>query len=340
MDYINTQFLTVEDVVHIIKTVGLEGVLDDISQYIIADYVRWDEFEKASRTANHSELGVIELMPISDSVLYSFKYVNGHPRNFVFGLPTVMAFGVLSNVGTGRPILLTELTLTTALRTAAMSAAVANTLARGNSKTMAVIGNGAQAEFQVLAFYYQLGIKEFTVYDIDPLATERLIKNLSEYSDINIKKCSSIKEAAFGADIVTTLTADKANATILTLDMISPGTHINAVGGDCPGKTELHVDILKNSTVFVEYEPQTRIEGDIQQMPKDFPVTSMSRVWSGTAQGRLTEEEITVFDSVGFALEDFSTMKYLWETSTDLGMWRAIRLIPHLQDPKNLYGLI
>ena len=89
--------------------------------------------------------------------------------------------------------------------------------------------------------------------------------------------------------------------------------HLNAVGGDCPGKTELHRrhPARADARVFVEFEPQSRIEGEIQQMPADFPVTEFSRVLSGAAPGRTSAAEVTIFDSVGFALEDFSALRYL-----------------------------
>ena len=95
--------------------------------------------------------------------------------------------------------------------------------------------------------------------------------------------------------------------------MIAPGMHLNAVGGDCPGKTELHPDILRRPDVrvVVEFEPQSRIEGEIQQMEADFPVTELSRVLAGSAPGRAAAHEVTIFDSVGFALEDFSSLRYL-----------------------------
>ena len=86
--------------------------------------------------------------------------------------------------------------------------------------------------------------------------------------------------------------------------------HLNAVGGDCPGKTELHRDVLLRASTFVEYEPQTRIEGDIQQMPADYPVTELWRVLAGQAPGRRDAGEVTLFDSVGFALEDYSALRY------------------------------
>jgi ornithine cyclodeaminase len=127
---LNTRYLSVEDVAHMIQRMGLPNGLAQMAQRIEADYRRWPSFDKVARVAAHSPDGVIELMPIADDVTYSFKYVNGHPKNTHAGLPTVMAFGVLADVDTGLPQWLTELTLTTALRTAAMSSVAARTLAR------------------------------------------------------------------------------------------------------------------------------------------------------------------------------------------------------------------
>jgi ornithine cyclodeaminase len=139
---------------------------------------------------------------------------------------------------------------------------------------------------------------------------------------------------------VTTVTADKTNATILTPAMIEPGMHVNAVGGDCPGKTELHRGVLEAARVFVEYEPQTRIEGDIQQMPADFPVTEFWRVLEGQAPGRSTALEVTVFDSVGFALEDFAALQFLHDQALTLGIGESIDLVPRQHDPRDLFGLL
>ena len=125
--------------------------------------------------------------------------------------------------------------------------------------------------------------------------------------------------------------------------MIAPGMHLNAVGGDCPGKTELHADILRrpDARVVVEFEPQSRIEGEIQQLPADFPVTELAEVLAGRASGRATEREVTIFDSVGFALEDFSSLRYLMRIhQEERGSERQIDLIPDLEDPKNLFGLL
>jgi len=336
---VTTQFFSVQDVATAVHQLGLPAVFGRLADYIRADYRRWTDFEKCARVANHSKDGVIELMPISDASTYSFKYVNGHPKNTQAGLPCVMAFGVLADVDTGTPEFLSELTLCTALRTAAMSVVAAQALARPDSRVMALIGNGAQSEFQALAFHYLMGIEELRLYDTDPRATEKLMSNLA-HTLLRIVVCASVSEAVRGADIVTTVTADKTNATVLTPEMIEPGMHINGVGGDCPGKTELHPDVLRASRVFVEYEPQTRIEGDLQHLPADFPVTELWQLLTGQAAGRTHAQQITLFDSVGFALQDYSVLRLMRDLAQELGLGQPVNLIPELVNPKDLFVLL
>ena len=337
-NHFSTLYLSAPDVIELVQRKGVEACLRGIADYIQSDFLRWGAFDKSARVASHSRDGVIELMPIADDQTYAFKYVNGHPKNTRWGLPTVMAFGVLADVATGVPLLLSELTLTTALRTAAMSAVAARALARPGSRTMALIGNGAQSEFQALAFHHLLGVT-LRLFDTDPPPTAKLQANL-QGTGLRTVVCNSTAEAVRGADIVTTVTADKTNATILTPGMLAPGMHINAVGGDCPGKTELHADVLRQAQVFVEYTPQTRIEGDIQQLPPDFVVTELWEVLASQHTGRASDAAVTVFDSVGFALEDFSALRFLRDAATELGVGQPIELIPQLSDPKNLFGLL
>lgn len=182
-------YIGVSDIQRLIGEIGMGTLIERLAQEIEADYRRWDEFEKSARLASHSAAGVIELMPISDDRLYSFKYVNGHPKNTSEGLLTVMAFGVLADVHTGYPLLLSELTITTALRTAAMSALAARWMARPDSRVMALIGNGAQSEFQAIAFHRLLGIRELKLYDVDARATAKLEQNLRsmpELADVSL----------------------------------------------------------------------------------------------------------------------------------------------------------
>lgn len=331
--------LTTQDLTHIVATHGLPTLIGRLVEYLEADFRRWEDFDKSPRSAAHSKGGVIELMPVADDKEYSFKYVNGHPGNTKLGLSTVVAFGVLADVDTGMPTLISELTLTTALRTAATSVMAARLLARKDATTMALIGNGAQSEFQALAFHHLMGIREVRVYDVDPAATDKLVGNLAAAApDLRVVRSAGVAQAVRGADIVTTVTADKANADILTPEMIEPGMHLNAVGGDCPGKTELATQVVANASVFVEFEPQSRIEGEVQQMPADSPVTELWRVLTMQAAGRRNTAEVTLFDSVGFALEDYSALRLVRDCAKEMGLGREADLIPALRDPKNLFG--
>ena len=339
----STLFLSPQDVAAIVRRTGLKATLQGMATYLQQDFLRWNSFDKSPRLAAHSPDGVIELMPIADAKTFTFKYVNGHPKNTARGLPTVMAFGVLADVASGYPLLVSELTLTTALRTAATSALAARTLARPNSRVMALVGNGAQSEFQAMAFHHLVGINEIRLFDVDAQATAKLVRNLQNNPDaasLRLVPCTSVAEAVRGADIVTTVTADKTNATIITPNLLEPGMHVNGVGGDCPGKTELHADVLRAAKVFVEYEPQTRIEGDLQQMDASFAVTELWQVLSGQAVGRESADQITLFDSVGFALEDFSALRFVHDQAQALRLGADVALIPALDDPKDLYQLV
>ncbi|WP_439601686.1 ornithine cyclodeaminase [Devosia sp.] len=332
-----TQFIGTGDIRALLRRIGIEPFLIGLADYIETDFRRWERFEKAARLASHSRDGVIELMPASDGALYAMKFVNGHPRNTAVGKLTVTAFGVLADVTTGYPLLVSEMTILTALRTAATSAVAARALARPGSRTMALIGAGAQSEFQALAFKALLGIDRLRVFDIDGEAMDKFCLNLA-HSGIAISRAASIAEAVAGADIVTTCTAAKTRASVLTPDLVAPGMHLNAIGGDCPGKTELHPDIVAGAAVFTEYTPQTRIEGEIQQLPADYPVTELWQVLTGKAAGRRDPRAVTLFDSVGFAIEDFSALRYVRDLTAAKS--RDIDLIPTLTDPKDLFGLV
>ncbi len=332
-------FVSVDNMMKLIHFIGLETMLKEIADYIEEDFRRWELFDKTPRVASHSAEGVIELMPTSDGEVYGFKYVNGHPKNMKEGLQTVTAFGLLADVGNGYPILLSEMTILTALRTAATSAMVAKHLAPKGAKTIAMIGNGAQSEFQAFAMRAIVGVDTLRMYDIDPAATAKAMRNLEGFG-MELVACKSPEEAIEGAQIITTCTADKQSATILTDNMVGSGVHINAIGGDCPGKTELHADILARSDVFVEYPPQTRIEGEIQQMPKDFAVTEMWEVITGKAKGRTSESQITLFDGVGFAIEDFSALRYARDRLKGTGFYQDLDMLADPDDPRDLFGMV
>ncbi|RAZ74984.1 ornithine cyclodeaminase [Mesorhizobium atlanticum] len=332
-------FVSVDRMMKLVLAIGVERFLTELAAYIEEDFRRWELFDKTPRIASHSHDGVIELMPTSDGKMYGFKYVNGHPKNMREGRQTVTAFGVLADVGSGYPMLLTEMTILTALRTAATSAVAAKYLAPKGSRAMAIIGNGAQSEFQAIAFKALLGIDRLRLYDIDRSASEKCARNLAG-KGFDITICATGQEAVEGVDIITTVTADKQYATILTDNMVGSGVHINAVGGDCPGKTELHRDILLRSDIFVEFPPQTRIEGEIQQLDADHPVTELWQVMTGKAAGRKAPEQITLFDSVGFATEDFSALRYVRDQLQATGLYEELDLLADPDEPRDLFGML
>ncbi len=332
-------FVSVQHMMQLVHHIGVESMLRDLAAAIEADFLRWSDFDKTPRVASHSDVGVIELMPTSDGDLYGFKYVNGHPKNMKEGRQTVTAFGLLADVHNGYPVLLSEMTLLTALRTAAMSALAAKHLMPASASTMAVIGNGAQSEFQCLAFKAICGTDTVRLYDIDPAATGKAARNLAG-KGLRVIACTTPEDAIQGAQIITTVTADKKNQQILTDNMVGAGVHINAIGGDCPGKTELHRDILLRASIFVEYPEQTRIEGEIQQLDADHPVTELWEVMNGTAKGRTDPQQITLFDSVGFAIEDFSALRYVREKIVGTPYFTELDMLADPDDPRDLFGML
>lgn len=332
-------FVSVDNMMGLIQHIGLERALVELAAEVEADFKRWPLFDKTPRVASHSDVGVIELMPTSDGEMYGFKYVNGHPKNTKEGLQTVTAFGLLADVQSGYPVLLSEMTMLTALRTAATSALVGKYLAPKNATTMAMIGNGAQSEFQCMAFKAVCGIDTVRLYDIDAAATAKVVRNLTG-KGLDVVACQSAEEAIAGAQIITTCTADKQSATILTDNMVGAGVHINAIGGDCPGKTELHGDILRRSDIFVEYPEQTRVEGEIQQLADDHPVTELWEVMTGAATGRVRDNQITLFDSVGFAIEDFSALRYVLKNIEGTAFFEQLDMLADPDDPRDLFGML
>lgn len=332
-------FVSVDHMMRLVHHVGIERMMVELADQIEADFRRWPEFDKTPRVASHSDIGVIELMPTSDGQQYGFKYVNGHPSNTRRGLQTVTAFGVLADVATGYPVMISDMTILTALRTAATSAMAAKWLAPRDARVMAMIGNGAQAEFQALAMKAVCGIEEVRLFDIDPAATRKCATNLAGRG-LTVVSCATAEEAILGAQIVTTCTADKQYATILTDNMVGGGVHINAVGGDCPGKTELAPAILHRAGIFVEYPPQTRIEGEIQQLDPDHPVTELWQVIAGQVAGRTDAAQVTLFDSVGFAIEDFSALRHTHQRLQGTPFFQDLDMIADPDDPRDLFGML
>ncbi|APW64745.1 ornithine cyclodeaminase [Poseidonibacter parvus] len=331
--------LEIEDIKRIVEKLGYKDFYSMLIRTLEEDYSNWESFDKTPRVANHVDGGVIELMPISNDKLYTFKYVNGHPKNPAQNKMTVMATGQLSEVSTGEPLMFTEMTLLTAFRTAANSAMAAKYLAKKDSKILTLIGTGAQSEFQYLAFSQIFDLEEIRYFDTDPKAMDKFEKNMKQF-DIKITRCKDSREAAMGADIITTCTADKRYQTVLTRDMILGDVYINGIGGDCPGKTEIEKELVESSTVVCEFLEQCKIEGEIQQLDKDFTCTELYEVIRGEKKINVETHGTIVFDSVGFAIEDYSVLRLIYKLANELNIGKEMNLLPELDDVKDLFSLV
>lgn len=331
------KLITTTNLCALVRHIGLEAFNARLLHALEQDFARWQEFHLSPRHATHYPHGVIELMPCADDRLYSFKYVNGHPANPIQGKLSVVAVGMLAEVESGYPLMLCEMTWLTALRTAATAALGASHLARINSRTLGIVGTGAQSEFQVLALAGVRPIETVRYFDVDHKAMTKFKRNLAGH-DLKLIPCKNAAEAAEGADLVVTATAAKLKERILTDEMIGPGVHIHGLGGDCPGKTELDPALLDRAKIVVEYSPQSREEGEIQNQPHANIHAELWELVTGRRLGRESDEEVTLMDSVGFALEDYSALRLVYELVQETGIGDEVELLPDLADPKDLFG--
>jgi len=256
--------------------------------------------------------GDFRAMPAALPGAAGMKWVNVHPGNRAKGLPSVMAVIIYSDPATGYPLAIIDATDITAYRTGATAAIAAKYLAKKNSRTLGIIGGGKQAETQILAHTEIFNIKEICVYDINPEAIGRLEKALPKY-----KLTATSIEAAMNNDIVCTLTP--AHAPVVKKEWVKPGTHINAVGADAEGKEELDPAILRMATVVVDDFRQAVHAGEVNVpiskclYTKDEIYAALGDIILGKKPGRMSENQITIFDSTGVAIEDIATAQLIYE---------------------------
>mgnify|MGYP001610800219 CR=1 FL=1 len=338
------KIISVETLSEIIDKHGFDNFMRDLMAALKRDFGRWQKFTKIPRPAMHVPAGILELMPICDNELYySFKYVNCHPKNPEVGQQTVVATGQLSRIDTGYPLMFSEMTILTALRTAATTAIASDFMARKDSRVMAIIGNGAQSEFQVAGMLLVRDIFEVRFFDTDSKAMDKFEKNMSS-SSLKLTRCKNSKETTYGADIITVITACKANVDVIKNDWVKAGVHINALGGDSVGKTELELSILQRSKIVVEYFDQSFVEGEIQRLSltqaKKMVYAEIFELVVGKKKGRENDQEITLYDSVGIALEDYSALRLTYELAEKYNLGEEENFTPVMADPKNLIGVL
>jgi alanine dehydrogenase len=272
------------------------------------------------------EHGDFRAMPAALPGSAGVKWVNVHPENPSRGLPSIMAILVYNDPETGYPLAIMDATEITAYRTGAAAAIASKYLTRLDSHTIGIIGAGFQAHTQILAHAELFDSISISVFDVSEAAVDKLMHSFSQFP---IRNCS-IQEAV-ASDIVCTLTPSR--SPIIKKEWIAPGTHINAIGADAPGKQELDPSILKAAVVIVDDIKQASGSGEIN-VPIQKGIYSVGEVYgtlaevvAGKKKGRAHNNDVTVFDSTGIAVEDIAVAKLLFEKAQQRGGYPSIDLV-------------
>lgn len=331
--------ISVNDIQKLVKIVGFTAFFDRLIATLESEFSRWDAFRKSARHATYYARNAIELMPCADDRFYTFKYVSSYPNNTAQGKLSVVGIGQLSDATTGYPLLLSEMTLLTAFRTAATGALAAKYLARKDARSLAIIGTGAEAEFHIMGFNCLFPLQKIHYFDIDAAAMAKFSRNMAPYA-FELIPCASARDAVRNVDIVITATAAKKQQVLFELQDIAAGTHIHAMGCDRPNKTELSRALLEKAKVVVEFIPQALVEGEVQQCGQSDIYAELWELVTECKQGRENASEITVFDAVGFAVEDFATLRLVYELAVEHRLGSEVALLPEVLDAKDLFGVL
>jgi len=260
------------------------------------------------------------------------KIVNVHPKNpKEHCLPTVMATIILLDPATGAPLTIMDGTLITNLRTGAGGAVAAKHLARKDSKVVAMVGAGVQAKTQLLALKEVFKIEEIRVNDLSEKNAGLYAEEMGNELGVVAKVFQSTKEAVEAADIVVTTTPS--TKPILMSDYVKEGTHINAIGADAPGKQELDPKILLRAKVVVDDIEQAIHGGEVNvplskgDIARGNIHADLGEIITKKKLGRASQEEITVFDSTGLAIQDIATDWVVYQKAKRLGKGREVELL-------------
>jgi len=258
------------------------------------------------------------------------KWVNVHPENKRYGLPSIMAVIILSDPRTGFPLAIMDGTLITNLRTGAAGGIAAKYLANKGSRRVSLVGCGKQAQAQLIALNEVFKLKSVLVYDRVESKAIGFIKKMGHLG-LKIKRCSNIKGCVQGADIVVTTTPSR--KPIIKSDWITKGTHINAIGADAKGKEELDPAILKRARIIVDDRTQAIHSGEInvplsrEIMDESDICATLGEVITGNKKGRIGKNDITVFDSTGLAIQDIAVANFIYKEAARKKKFKQISLI-------------
>ncbi|MDR4492367.1 MAG: hypothetical protein MRJ97_15835 [Candidatus Nitrosocosmicus sp.] len=178
------------------------------------------------------------------------------------------------------------------------------------------------------------------MYDTDEQASKSFKKSaenlFGRYLDIQI--ITNPLDVCLHSDIIVTATCkDKYTTPVVKNEWVSEGTHINAIGGDSPNKVELEKSLIERSKVIVDFIDQAVYEGESQQIQKNQIHSDLSNIVAGLSNGRDNERQITIFDSVGFAMEDLQVYKLVYEMAIKENIGNMVNITSIPKYSKNIY---
>ncbi|WP_457591730.1 alanine dehydrogenase [Geoglobus sp.] len=272
------------------------------------------------------EKGDLRAMPAYIEGHAGIKWVNSHPGNREKGLPTVMALLIYNDPETGFPLAVMDATHITNMRTGAAGGIAAKYLARKDSRVFGFVGCGMQARTQFLALREVFDIEKVRCFDL----SESVARDFAAFvSDYGVDAEVSGVERACQCDVLTTTTPSR--TPVVKSEWVREGTHINAIGADAPGKQELETEILKRAKVVVDDYEQAIHSGEVNvpissgEFGRDDIYASIGEIVAGLRPGRESDDEITVFDSTGLAIQDIATATLVYEKALELGKGMMFR---------------
>ncbi|WMW22569.1 alanine dehydrogenase [Methanolobus mangrovi] len=275
--------------------------------------------------------GDLRTMPsfMEEQDIAGVKIVNVHPDNREKGLPTVMAVIVLNSTETGAPLAIMDGTHITDMRTGAAGGVAAKYLARPDSHIVGMVGTGGQARTQLLALSEVMDIEEVKVTCRNIAHCASFEKDMKPFINCDFTPKDGIKDVC-DCDVLVTTTPVR--EPVVMSEWVHEGTHINAIGADAMGKQELDSVLLKRSKIIVDDIVQASHSGEIN-VPLSKGVISQSdicaelgEVVAGIKQGRQSDEDITIFDSTGLAVQDLVTANIVYTKAVGMGIGKKIKL--------------
>lgn len=338
-----TAVLTASDISEIIRTVGLNHFMDDVIARIRGAALELDPettltIERGGFQYEKPTLGLVEWMPSMElGRAVGIKTVGYHPSNPTQRhLPSVMATTSIHDTSTGGLVALVEATLLTAIRTGAASAVVSDVLAASDSSVLGLVGCGAQAVTQAHAISRIRPITRIVAFDADPSIAATLAERLPLAIPIDLVETAA--DAIADADIVSTATTVEIGAgPVVQFGDFRPGVHINAVGADFPGKTELPVELLRAALVVPDEVAQCLKEGESQQLSEDELGPTLAELVQNAETFAEWRSELTVFDSTGWALEDLIIAEIALDYARELTIGYHTQLQHAPTDPYSPY---